>query len=257
MSWPKSHRSYRVYPLPPALQVKEWLEVIADSTKHHSRFYKDNELPPGLLTAREATQTDIDNIRDELEAAKGDPRSAPVVGTDARWVEVGGSAVDLNVIEEQKWFLQLVMAAFGITKTELAMDEEVNYETSEAMLSVVNKRVTQPLASTISDALETQLLPQFDLWRQLDQPFGVELTHTDPREQRAAEQVAIEQYQQGALTYSEMREQMGDDLDDVNTTTTINGQTIDWSALPKPVLEAKLVDLRNDDPPGMPGAGGE
>ena len=255
MSWPKSHRSYRVYPLPPALQVKEWLEVIADSTKHHSRFYSDNELPPGLLTAREATQTDIDNIRDELEAAKGDPRSAPVVGTDARWVEVGGSAVDLNVIEEQKWFLQLVMAAFGITKTELAMDEEVNYETSEAMLSVVNKRVTQPLASTISDALETQFLPQFDLWRQLNQPFGAELVHTDPREQRAKEEIAIEQYQQGALTYSEMREQMGDDLNDVNTTTTINGQTIDWSVLPKPVLEAKLVDLRNDDPPGTETAG--
>jgi len=257
MSWPKSHRSYRVYPLPPSLQVKEWLEVIADSTKHHGRFYKDNELPPGLLTAREANQTDIDNIRDELEAAKGDPRSAPVVGTDARWVEVGGSAVDLNVIEEQKWFLQLVMAAFGVTKTELAMDEEVNYETSEAMLSVVNKRVTQPLASTIADAIETQLLPQFDVYQQLDQPFGVELTHTDPREQRAKEEVAIEQYQQGALTYSEMREQMGDDLDDVDTTTTISGQTIDWSALPKPVLEAKLVDLRNDDPPGAPGAGGE
>jgi hypothetical protein len=180
-----------------------------------------------------------------------------VVGTDARWVEVGGSAVDLNVIEEQKWFIQLVMAAFGITKTELAMDEEVNYETSQAMLSVVNKRVTQPVASTISDALETQLLPQFDLYNQLDQPFDVKLSHTDPREQRAQEEIAIEQYQQGALTYSEMREQMGDELDDVNTTTTINGQTIDWAELPKTVLEAKLADLRNDGPPGQPDAGAE
>jgi hypothetical protein len=149
------------------------------------------------------------------------------------------------------------MAAFGITKTELAMDEEVNYETSQAMLSVVNKRVTQPIASTISDALETQLLPQFDLYRQLDQPFGVALSHTDPREQRAQEEIAIEQYQQGALTYQEMREEMGDEMDDVNTTTTINGQEIDWASLPKPVLEAKLTDLRNDDPPGTETSPGE
>lgn len=251
MRWPGSHRSHRLYPLSPALQVKQWLTLLADSTTHHSRFYSDNELPPGLLTAREASQTDIDNIRDELEAAKGDPRSAPVVGTDARWVEVGGSAVDLNVIEEQKWFLQLVMAAFGITKTELAMDDQVNYETSEAMLTVVNKRVTQPIAETIAQALERQLLPRFDLYRKLDAPFGVRLQHTDPREERAAEKQARQQWQDGVLTLAEYRERVGDGLDDMNTTVEIGGQTIDYSRYTKPVLDALLIDARNDDPPGQ------
>ena len=256
MSWPGSHRSNRVYPLPPALQVKQWLEIIATSTKHHSRFYKDNELPPGLLTARDANQNGIDNIRDELEAAKGDPRSAPVVGTDARWVEVGGSAVDLNVIEEQQWFIQLVMAAFGVTKTELAMDEQVNYETSEAMLTVVNKRVTQPLARTISQAIERQALPQFDLYQALDQPFGVELRYSDPRQARAEEEQARQRYQDGVLTYREYREAVGDDMTDVDTTVELNGQVIDYGAYPRPVVESLLTDARNDDPPGTPSAGG-
>lgn len=246
MAYPGSHRSNRVYPLPPALQVKEWLEIIADSTTHHSRFYKDNELPPGILTAREASQNDIDNVRDELEAAKGDPRAAPVVGTDARWVEIGGSAVDLNVIEEQKWFLQLVMAAFGITKTELAMDEQVNYETSEAMLTVVEKRVTQPIASTISKAIRRQLLPQFDVYTELGQPFDVELRYSDPREERAREEQARERYAAGAITYREYRELVGDDMTDADTTVEINGETIDYGEHPRDVVEHLFRNARSD-----------
>ena len=247
MRWPGSSRSHRLYPLPPALQLKEWLEVIDDSTTHLGRYYSDNELPAGLLTAREATQGDIDTIRDELEAAKGDPRSAPVVGADARWVEVGGSAVDLSHIEEQQWFLQLCMAAFGVPKTELGMDDQVNYSTSESELQVVAKRVTSKVAPTIANALERQLLPQFGLYQRLDQPFGVELRYTDPREERAHEEWLLEQYVKGAITYRELREGLGDDMSDEDTVVEINGTEIDYGSHPKPVVQALLADARSDD----------
>jgi len=148
------------------------------------------------------------------------------------------------------------MAAFGITKTELAMDEQVNYETSEAMLTVVNKRVTQPIARTISRAIERQALPQFDLYQALDQPFGVDLRYSDPRQARAEEEHARERYNDGGLTYREYRETVGDDMSDVDTTVVINGEVIDYGAFPKPVVESLLTDARNDDPPGTPSAGG-
>jgi hypothetical protein len=260
--WPGSERSHRVYPLPPALQLREWLEIIDDSTTHLSRYYSDNELPAGLLTAREATQTDIDTIRDELQAAKGEPRSAPVVGADARWVEVGGSAVDLSHIEEQQWFLQLCMAAFGVPKTELGMDDQVNYSTSESELQVIAKRVTSKVSKTIASALERQLLPQFDLYQSLDQPFGVDLRYSDPREERIEEQRALENWAKGATTYRELREDLGVDMSEEDTTVTINGTTIDYGEHPKHVVEAQLADARSDEDaasPGeeMPGDGGE
>lgn len=248
MRWPGSTRSHRLYPLPPALQLKEWLTIIDDSTTHLGRYYSDNETPSGILTAREATKNDVETIRDELEAAKGDPRSAPVITEDARWVEIGGSAVDLSHIEEQRWFLQLCMAAFGVPKTEMSMDEEVNYATSESQLSVVAKRLTTKLTTTISQAIERQGLPQFDLYQQLDQPFGVELRHSDPREERAAEQQAIEKWNNDALTYREYREAIGQDATDEDTTVQMNGQTVDYGDMPKSVMEAVLTDVQNDEP---------
>jgi len=142
------------------------------------------------------------------------------------------------------------MAAFGITKTELAMDEQVNYETSEAMLTVVNKRVTQPVAQTIAQAIERQALPQFDLYQTLDQPFGAELRYTDPRQARAEEEQARERYRDGVITYREYRETVGDDMSDVDTTVTINGQEVDYGAFPKPVVDSLLIDARSDPAPG-------
>jgi phage portal protein BeeE len=250
MAYPGSYRSDRIYPLSPAMQVKEWLEVIADSTTHHGRYYRDNELPPGVLTARDATQGDIDSLKEELEAAKGDPRAAPVVGTDARWVEVGGSAVDLNVIEEQKWFLRLCAAAFGIPQTELGMVEDVNRAEGDNQLSLVHKRVTGPLAKTIGQALTRQLLPQFDLYQSLDRPFSVELKFSDPRQERAQESFVRERWNAGLATYQEVRNDIGEGDPDDETTVTINGTTIDYGEHPQHVVEALLVDARNDDPPG-------
>lgn len=258
MQWPGSSRSHRLYPLPPALQLKEWLTIIDDSTRHLSRYYSDSELPTGILSARDANgDNDVQTIRDELEAAKGDPRSAPVIDTDARWIEVGGSAVDLSHIEEQQWFLNLCMAAFGVPKTELGMDDQVNYSTSESELQVIAKRITSKIAPTIATAIERQLLPQFDLFQTLDQPFGVDLRYTDPREERAEEERARQQYKDGVITYREYRERQGDDMSDVDTTVMLNGQEIDYGAYPRPVVESLLTDARNDDPPGTEVAGGE
>jgi hypothetical protein len=262
MAYPGSYRSDRIYPLSPALQVKEWLEILADSTTHHSRFYSDNELPPGLLTAREATQNDIDSIRDELEAAKGDPRAAPVVGTDARWVEVGGSAVDLDVIQEQQWFMQLVAAAFGIPKTELGLVEDVNRNTSEAQLTTVHKRVTEPLAKTIGQALSRQLLPQFDLYERLDQPFDVQIQFSDPRQERTHEEFVRNRFQDNLTTYREAREEIGVGESDDDTSVTINGETVDYGDHPPMVSKALLREARDDpDAPSpseeMPDASGD
>jgi len=252
MAYPGSYRSDRIYPLSPAMQVKEWLEVIADSTTHHSRFYRDNELPPGLLTAREATQQDIDSIKDELEAAKGDPRAAPVVGTDARWVEVGGSAVDLNVIEEQKWFMRLCAAAFGIPQTELGMVEDVNRAEGDNQLSLVHKRVTRPLAETIGQSLSRQLLPQFDVYTQLEEPFDVRLQFSDPRQERAHERFVRDRWSDGLATYREVRNDIGEGDPDDDTTVTINGETIDYGEHPKHVVSALLRDARDDPEPPQP-----
>ena len=243
MRYPGSDRSDRIYPLSPAMQVKAWLEMLNDSTTHHSRYYSDNELPPGVVSAMDASSQDIDNIRDEIQAAKGDPRSAPVIGTDVRWVEIGGSAIDLSIIEEQEWFIQLCGAALGVPKTELSLDDEINYSTSATEERIIHKRVTRPISKAITQALNRQLLPQFPAYQALGRPFEVRLRNANPAQERAMQQHYLEQYQAGGLTWNEYRQKAGRDADDVDTVVEIGGEAIDYGDLPVHVLNAVLSDV--------------
>jgi hypothetical protein len=130
------------------------------------------------------------------------------------------------------------------------MVEDVNRAEGTNQLTVVHKRVTEPLAKTVGQALTRQLLPQFELYERLDNPFDVRLQFSDPRQERAHEEFVRARWSKGLATYREVRNEIGEGEPDDETTVEINGQTIDYGEHPKHVVESLLTDARNDDPPG-------
>jgi len=69
MDYPYGTRDYRSYPVSPAWQVREWLEILANSVTHHNRFYDDNEIPPGLLQVVNASTQTVNDISDKIQQA--------------------------------------------------------------------------------------------------------------------------------------------------------------------------------------------
>lgn len=248
LRYPGSNRSGRIYPRSPAQQVRGALEALVNSTTHHNRYYADDQIPAGFIQIMGANDTSLSNIEDKLQAAAGDPRSVEVIGGEgaAQWIEMGGTAINLDVIEEQKWFLQLCLAAFGLSKQEINLIDDVNRSTSDGQLQITHKRITTPFARTIGQAISRQVLPQFDLYRELGQPFDVVLQHSDPAQERAREAHLMELYDAGAITYRELRQRMGDEVADDELTVTIDGQDVAWGDLPKDVREHVLRDARSD-----------
>ncbi|WP_256394107.1 phage portal protein [Natronoarchaeum rubrum] len=250
MRYPGSRRSFRVYPQSPAMQVKKTLELLANSTSHHNRFYNDDEIPAGFVQIMGASDNSVSKIQDKIQAAAGDPRSVEVIGGEgaAQWIEMGGTAINLNVIEEQKWFLQLCLAAFGLGKAEIGMIEDVNRANGDVEASRVFKRVTGPFAKEFSRAFG-HIADQFEVYRQLDRPFDIRLRFSDPREERAREERLLKMYEAGGLTRREWYQRRGDgDVAEGDMTVEINGQEVDYGALPKDVLDHKLRSLRGDTP---------
>jgi len=248
MHYPRGHRSNSYYPYSPALQVKEWLEILTNSTTHHNRFYSDNEIPPGLIQVMQANQTTVDTVKDKIQAASGDPRDVPVIGGDggAQWLDLGGTAVNLNIIEEQKWFFQMCLGALGLGKHELGFTEDANRSNGEMEATRVYKRIAGPFAKQFEGAFH-HVAQQFDVYTALENPFDIRLRFSDPREERAREQRLREMWQAGGLTYRQYVRRRGDeDLADNDMEVTINGQTIDYGDYPKHVLDALLRDARSD-----------
>jgi hypothetical protein len=252
------------------MQVRDTLALLVNSTTHHNRYYDDNEIPAGFIQIMNANENSLSNIEDKLQAAAGDPRSVEVIGGEgaAQWIEMGGTAVNLSVIEEQKWFLQLCLAAVGLGKAEIGMIEDVNRSNGEVESSRVFKRVTGPFAKQFNGALR-HIADQFDLYEQLGRPFKPRLRFSDPREERAREERLRKMWESGGLTLRQYARRRGDqDVADNDMVVEIGGQEIAYGDLPKPILEHKLRDARSsvdedaaeemaEDIPGVGGGAGD
>ncbi|WP_395166347.1 hypothetical protein [Natrinema pallidum] len=260
MRYPGSKRSNRIYPRAPGMQVQAALEHLTHSTIHAQRFYNDNELPSGFVQLMDASDETVSDVEETIKNAAGDPRKVGVIGGEgpANWVEMGGTALNLDIIGEQQWFLQLCLAAFGLTKGEIAMTEDVNRNTADAELSIVHKRVTQGFLETLEDAITTQVFRQFESYQALpdDQRFSLKLSHSDPRQERAREEHLRERYEAGTLPLNEYLQQLGEDPGE--TTVEIAGVEIDYGEHPKYIIEQLIRDARggSDDSGGDTGDGG-
>lgn len=259
MRYPKGNRSYRLYPVSAAWQVKEWLEILADSVTHHKRYYSDNEVPPGLLQVVEATDSTINSIQNQVEQASGDPRDFPVVGGEApaNWIEMGGTAINLDVIQEQQWFYQLCLGSLGLGKAEVGMIEDVNRANGEIEADRVFKRVAGPFGKQFEQSF-LHIARQFDAFTALGQPFTPTLAHADPRAEAAREERLRKEFESGTLTLRQYRRRVGDEDiadDDEQYTVTIGGETIDYGDHPKWVAQRLFSDLGATDPEA--GGGGE
>lgn len=255
--FPKGHRSYRRYPVSAAWQVREWLEILADSVTHHKRYYSDNEVPPGLMQVVNATDGTVKDIKEQVEAASGDPRDFPIVGGEApaNWIEMGGTAINLNVIEEQKWFFQMCLGALGLGKQELGFIEDVNRSNGEVEADRVYKRVAGPFGKQFERAF-LHVARQFPTFTDLGEPFSITLANTDPRAQLAKEERLTSQLQAGAITPREWARRLGnEDLaeDDDRWQVEIGGEVVTYGDLPVWVAKRKLASLGGTDPD----AGGE
>lgn len=249
MRYPRGRRSHDFYPVSPSMQVLEWLEILANSTTHHNRFYADNEIPPGFIQIMNAGGNTIEDVEEKIQSAAGDPRSVEVIGGEgqAMWVEMGGTAVNLDVIQEQQWFFHLCLASLGLGKAELGLIEDVNRSNGEIEATRIYKRITGPFAKQFHGAFR-HIAQQFDLYQALDQPFDIKLRFNDPREEHARQERLRTQYQAGLRTYNDFQEAIGRDPSELETVVEIGGELVDYGDLPKPVLEHKLRAERAETP---------
>jgi hypothetical protein len=258
LRYPKGNRSYRRYPVSAAWQVKEWLEILADSVTHHKRYYSDNEVPPGLMQVVDASDGTIQDIQNQIEQASGDPRDFPIVGGEApaNWVEMGGTAINLDVISEQEWFFQMCLMSLGLNKAEFGFVESVNYSNGEVQSENVFKKIGQPFTKQFEEAF-LHVARQFDVFTELGEPFTPSIANSDPKAEQAREERLREEYQSGLITLRQFHRRTGnEDLaeDDEQYTTTVNGEKVAYGDDPLWVAKRKFSALGATDP-DAPGGG--
>ena len=72
------------------------------------------------------------------------------------------SAKDMQILDQQKWFIKLVWSVFGVTPDEMGFTEDSNRATGIAQVEVHKRKAIQPLLETLQYHYTTQILTEFD-----------------------------------------------------------------------------------------------
>jgi len=196
-----------------------------------------------------------------VEQASGDPRDFPIVGGEApaNWIERGGTAINLDIIQEQQWFFQMCLGALGLGKAEVGMIEDVNRANGKVEADRVYKRVAGPFGKQFERAF-LHVARQFEAFNALGEPFSPALAHTDPRAEAARQERLRKDYQAGKLTLRQYVRRAGDEdiaEDPDEYTVTVDGTTIDYGSHPKWVAERLMSQLGVSDPEDGAGDDGD
>lgn len=72
------------------------------------------------------------------------------------------SAKDMQILEQQKWFIKLVWSCFGVTPDEMGFTEDSNKAVAQSQSEVHKRKAIQPILETLQYYYTTQILTEFD-----------------------------------------------------------------------------------------------
>jgi SPP1 gp7 family putative phage head morphogenesis protein len=162
-------------PQPSSIYGRSNVEVLLDvlrmltyGVEHNLEYFTDNSIPKGVLSLLQANTKDIEAFSGMWQEVmrKKDAggnwkkifHKMPIVNSDLKFERVGFSNLELELLEQQKWFTKLVWACFGITPDELGFTEDSNKAVTIGQSAVFKRKAVRPLVQLIEYHFNTQII---------------------------------------------------------------------------------------------------
>lgn len=163
-SFPGSH----LYGMSPIRAANKVLKISNDSYESNAKLLQ-NMMPAGMLVGDDKelplTQDQADQLRDRLiKAHSGVARAGeiPLTSVSLKWLNMGLSPVDLNIIESNKMTMRDLCNAYGVQSQLFNDPENKSYNNmQEARKSMITNSVLPDLYQ-IRDELNRWLIPAYE-----------------------------------------------------------------------------------------------
>lgn len=142
-------------------------------SRYNLDFYLNNNIPDGLLSCEGATKETIDSlnaalkfnvreITDEFGIKRRLGFKYPITSTKVDLVQFQLKPVDMQVLEQQKWFDRILMQAFGVNENEMGTTDDSNKATAGTQSKIFIRKALKPILDLIAYHINTQILPEFE-----------------------------------------------------------------------------------------------
>jgi len=207
------------------------LQLLTYGVDSNLEYFSDNNVPKGAFIMDGANDADIRAFGKMWQETlrKKDPsgkwrkhyHKMPVMNKKGEFVRIGFSNLELELLEQQKWFTKIVWACFGITPSELGFTEDSNRATEIVQSNVFKRKAISPLVALIEYQFNTNLINDLP-WIKgtaYEGKVRFEFDKFDLQEELAKRELYKVDIEKGIRSRNEIREELnlepkegGDDL---------------------------------------------
>jgi len=203
--------------------IANTLDIDSNTLTATRSFYENGMMSQFMLTTdNKITDDQLKRLKAEMRAAYSGSKNfwkVPIFGGGIKPETVQMSGRDAQIIEQQAWTRDKIMAAFKNTKASLGITEDVNRANAEATLLSWKQSTIKPKMCRIVDALNEHLVPRYG--------DNLILGFKDPVPEDASKKnvEAISLLNSGIISINEARDMIGMDSttggDDVVSTREV------------------------------------
>ena len=166
-------RTDSVYGQSPVQLLSDIILTLVYGSMYNLDFYKNSNLPEGIIQLIGANQTQITAFKQRFEdqfrvqdESTGFWRKVgfkfPVVNTEAKFTPFQLDPKTMQIIEQQAWFTKIMWMCFGITADEMGFTENSNKAVSETQESVYKRKAVRPILNLMATRINQDIIPEFD-----------------------------------------------------------------------------------------------
>ena len=190
------------------------LQSLIYGIEHNLEQFTRNTIPQGFIQMTGATTEDIQafksqwieqmKTKDNVGNWRTDWYKIPVTGFDGKFIKLGWTNEELQIIQQQQWFSKLVWASMGVTPSELGYTDSSNRATEFVQSKIFRRKVIRPLLNLIQYHINTEIIPEFG-FKDVKFQFNMYDVEEDLEKHRLYEI----QIRNGIKTPNEIREEIG------------------------------------------------
>lgn len=167
----RNPRTDTIYGVSPIEVLAEIILTLVYGSTYNLDFYVNNNMPDGIIQLLDANEKQIRSFRSRFEAqfkekdAYGSYRrkfhTYPISSKKAEFTQFQLSSEQMQILEQQKWFIKIVWACFGENGGELGFTEDSNRASEIVQSSNFKKKTITPIIRLLEYHINTQLMPEF------------------------------------------------------------------------------------------------
>jgi len=198
-------RSMSCYGYARTQSILDIVKSLHYSTLYNKRFFEETPIPDGALSLLDTNETEMRSFMSYWNNEfKAQPHKVAIMNKDIKWQPFAVSQRELEFLDTQKWYFNMVISAFGLSPSELGVTDNLNRATSATQSELVKRKGVRPFLRLLEDFINKGVISEFGY-----DGIQFQFIYDDPAEKNERLANWNLELTMGVKTINEVRNEMG------------------------------------------------